>query len=330
MKKFLLFLLSIPWLLLAGSFDDHFGDLKHIRTAEDRNVMGFFLALFDMAVKRTGPAGEIPVTLHFIWLGPMPFPQKSVAYVKSWIDLHPGWKVKFWTDLGKAAPDDRMEVHTLNRFPLQELEECYYKSDNFGERSKILRYAVLLEEGGVYVDHDVQCLKTIAPLRENYDFFCGMEPLGPTIMSSSLNPSPHLLASTAQHPILKAAKKWLMAQWDSLESQYPGSEPSAIHNRVMHRGFKSLTVGIKEAHNRSGRRDAVFPPDYFSLSSRNKAIYTTHRHQGTWHKPKVSRESKEQQLFKDVKREFSRTLLFGFFLAAVNVGLGVYLLRKKI
>ncbi len=329
MKKFLLLLLLIPWSLFAGSFDDHLGDLKHIRTAEDRKLMGFYSALFNMAEKRTGPAGEIPSTLHFIWLGPSSFPAKSVAYVKNWIDLHPGWKVKFWTDLGKAAPDDRMEVHPFNRFPLQELEECYYKSDNFGERSKILRYAVLLEEGGVYVDHDVQCLKTIAPLRKNYDFFCGMELLGRTIMSSSLNPSPHLLASTAQHPILKAAKKWLMVQWDSLESQYPGTEPSAIHNRVMHRGFKSLAVGIKEAHNRSGRRDAIFPPDYFSLSNRNNAIYTTHRHQGTWYKNKLSRESKELRLLKDVKREFSWTLLFGFFLAAVNVGLGVYLLRKQ-
>jgi hypothetical protein len=329
MKKYLVLLLSIPRLLLAGSFDEHFGDLKHVRTTEDRKLMGFYSALFDMAEKRTGPAGEIPATLHFIWLGPRPFPEKSAAYVKNWIDLHPGWKVKFWTDLGKAAPDDRMEVHTLNQFPLQELEECYYKSDNFGERSKILRYAILLEEGGVYIDHDAQCLKTIAPLRENYDFFCGMEPLGPTIMSSSLNPSPHLLASTAQHPILKAAKKWLKENWDSLEAQYPGSEPSAIHNRVMHRAFKSLSVGIKEAHNRSGRRDVVFPPDYFSLPGRDNAIYVTHRPRGTWYKNKLPRESKEERLLKEVKREFSRTLLFGFFLAAANVGLGVYLLRKK-
>lgn len=330
MNKILSILLLVPCCLFAGTFDEHVArgeqSLQSIRTPEDRKLMGFYSALFDMAEKRAGPAGQIPAVLHFIWLGPRPFPPKSAAAVKEWIDFHPGWKVKFWTDLGQAAPDDRMEVHVFDQFPLQELEECYYKSDNFGERSEILRYAILLEEGGVYIDHDLRCLKPIGDLQEKYDFFCGLEPLGPTVLSSSLNPSPHFLASTAQHPILKAAKKWLLSEWDSLESQYPGSDPSAVHNRVMHRGFKSLGIGIKEAHNRSGRKDAVFPPGYFSLPDKKKAIYAVHRHEGTWHKSQPSRENKEKWLIKHTKKESSHTFALCILLVVMNVILGVYLM----
>jgi hypothetical protein len=328
MFKFLM-IFFIPCCLFAGKFDEHLGkaggDMQYIRTPEDRKLLGFFSALFDMAEKRENPIGTIPKTLHFIWLGPKSFPRDSVDKVKGWLDKHPGWKCKFWTDLGQAAPDDRMEVYPFEMFPLQELKEYYYRSDNFGERSEILRYAILLSEGGVYIDHDVQCLKSIESLQENHDFFCGLSPLGPTVLSSSVNPSPHLLAATGQHPILKAAKKWLIQEWDALEMQYIGSDPSAVYNRVQHRSFRALGVGIREAHNRSGRKDAVFPPDFFSLAESKNAIFAVHQHQGTWYKQEIVKDSKVARLFKEVKQEFSRTYALALSLTLVNVGLCAFL-----
>jgi hypothetical protein len=336
MRKFLA-ILFIPCCLFAGKFDEHLeraGEgLQYIRTPEDRKLLGFFSALYDMAEKRVIPIGSIPKTLHFIWLGPKPFPSRSVNKVKRWIDLHPGWKVKFWTDLGKTAPDDRMEVYSFDLFPLYELKECYYRSDNFGERSEILRYATLLNEGGIYVDHDMYCLRALDPLQETHDFFCGLDPLGQSVLSSSVNPSPHLLAATTQHPILKASKKWLIREWDALETQYPGSDPSAVYNRVKHRSFRALGMGVKEAHNRSGRKDAVFPPDFFSLSDHNKAIYAVHQHKGSWYKQETATDRKTAKLFKEIKQEFSNTFALIASLTFVNAGLSallVYpLLRMK-
>jgi hypothetical protein len=290
--------------------------------------LGLFSALFDMAEKREKPAGEIPKILHFIWLGPKPFPESSLANVKGWIDNHTGWKVKFWTDLGQSAPDDRMEVRVFDKFPLEELKELYYRCDNFGERSQILRYSVLISEGGVYIDHDAACVRAIDPLQESHDFFCGMEPLGPTILSSSVNPSPHLLASTPQHPILKSAKKWLIGQWDRLEVQYPGSDLSSVFNRVQRRAFHALSVGIKEAHVRAGRKDVVFPPNYFSLPTRNNALFAWHLHSGSWHQKEGAAETKVERLFEDVRWELNRAYWLSFGLAAVNIALGVFLVFK--
>ena len=132
-----------------------------------------------MAQKREQPAGAIPKTLHFIWLGPKSFPEASIANVKGWVDRHPGWKIKFWTDLGHAAPGRSDGSQCFRRFPLQELKEQYYCSDNFGERSEILRYAVFCNEGGIYVDHDMQCVQSLDPLQETHDFFCGLGASGP-------------------------------------------------------------------------------------------------------------------------------------------------------
>lgn len=332
MKCLLLFLL-LPCVLIGSEFKAHLQkggeDLSYVQTPEDSKRLGLFAGLYDMAKKREASAGEIPKILHVIWLGPASFPASSLSNVKSWIDNHPGWKVRFWTDLGQIAPDDRMEVRAFDQFPLDDLKECYYRCDNFGERSELLRYAVLLHEGGVYVDHDLFCLKAIDTLQETHDFFCGMEPLGPSILSSSVNPSPHLIASTAQHPILKAAKNWLLAEWDRLEAQYPGAQPTAVYNRVQHRGFFALSVGVKEAHARASRKDVVFPPDFFSLPDSKKALYAVHAHSGTWFKEDKGAELKTERLLYEVKEEFGLTWLLCVALAAINLTFGTLYLRKR-
>lgn len=273
-------ILLLPCCVFASEFKKHLEkdkeSLKYLETHEDNKRLGLFSAMFDMAEKRERASGEIPKVMHFVWLGSKPLSSSSIKNVKGWIDKHPGWRVKFWTDLGLAAPDDRMEVRSLDLFPLDELADLYERSDHLGERSQILRYAILLAEGGAYIGHDTVCLLPIDSLQESHDFFCGMELLGPRILSSTVNTSPHIIAATPQHPILKSAKRWLINQWDQVESNFPGSDPSVKFTRVKNRTFNALSVGVKESYARAGRKDVVFPPDYFSLSSKKGALYAIH------------------------------------------------------
>ncbi len=335
-QKIVFILLFLPYCIFASTFKDHLEKehLKFIQTNEDNKRLGFYSALFDMAAKREKPAGEIPKILHFIWLGPDPFPKSSIANINGWIDHHPGWKVRFWTDQGQSAPDDRMEVRVFDMFPLEELKEMYFRSDNFGERSQLLRYAILMSEGGIYIDHDVTCLKSIELLANNNDFFCGMETLGTTVLSSSVNASPHLIASTAQHPILKSSKKWLLNEWDRLEAEYPGTDPALVFHRVQHRTFRALSIGIRQACAKSGRKDVVFPPNYFSLSNPKNALYTAHAHAGSWHQKKDVTELKAQRLLAEVMEESTQAYWMSLLLAAINGALGVviatHFLRKDL
>lgn len=289
-KKIALIFLLLPGCIFTSEFKKHLEkdreSLKYLETHEDNKRLGLFSAMFDMAERREKASGEIPKIMHFIGLGSEPLPSSSVKNVRGWIDKHPGWRVKFWTDQGLAAPDDRMEVRSVDLFPLEELADVYQRSGDLEERSQILRYAILLNEGGAYIDHNTLCLQSIDPLQAGHDFFCGMERLGPRVLSSTVNPSPHIVAATPQHPILKSAKRWLISEWDNVESQFPGADPSAAFVRVKNRSFNALSVGVKESYARAGRKDVVFPPDYFSLFNKNGALYAI-QHRGKSETPWV-------------------------------------------
>jgi mannosyltransferase OCH1-like enzyme len=85
-------------------------------------------------------------------------PDEYERYGESWRRHHPDWELRLWTDA---------ELPEL-RFP-----EAFEKARNFGERSDLLRYEILVREGGVYVDTDVECKQPIDPLLDGVAAFAG-------------------------------------------------------------------------------------------------------------------------------------------------------------
>jgi inositol phosphorylceramide mannosyltransferase catalytic subunit len=101
---------------------------------------------------------EIPRIFHQIWLGPDPLPKEYVAYQRSWAQHHPSWELRLWTE--SDLPDDlvRTEIYERLRRP--------------AERSDLLRFELLARHGGVYLDADFECLRSIESLLEGVTFFC--------------------------------------------------------------------------------------------------------------------------------------------------------------
>jgi hypothetical protein len=97
----------------------------------------------------------IPRTIHRIWLGPDPMPDEFVRYGETWRKHHPGWEHRLWTDadLPQFSPEVQDQAVAVN------------------ERSNILRYEIVYRHGGVYVDTDVECLRSIDPLLKDVDAF---------------------------------------------------------------------------------------------------------------------------------------------------------------
>jgi mannosyltransferase OCH1-like enzyme len=50
-------------------------------------------------------------------------------------------------------------------------------SRNYGEKSDIIKYEIVYRIGGVYIDCDFECLKSLDPLHHAYDFYTGIQPL---------------------------------------------------------------------------------------------------------------------------------------------------------
>lgn len=79
----------------------------------------------------------------------------------TWKTINPSWKVVLWND-------DLIE--DLNIENMSQLSRC----KNFSEKSDILRYELLYQFGGLYVDTDVECLKSIDSLFDR-DFVIFLE-----------------------------------------------------------------------------------------------------------------------------------------------------------
>jgi len=128
-------------------------------------------------------AGMIPRVFHQIWLGAEPFPREYERYRRSWTTHHPGWELRVWTEADLPGDLRRREAAERLRAP--------------AERADILRLELLWREGGVYVDTDFECLRSVEPLLEGHDFVIGLAKPG------RVNNA--FIAAAAGHPLLDRA-----------------------------------------------------------------------------------------------------------------------------
>ncbi|KAJ6436899.1 glycosyltransferase family 32 protein [Purpureocillium lavendulum] len=100
----------------------------------------------------------VPPLLHHIALG-----QRGSRWrdhwettVQSCIDMHHGWEAHMWTD------------ETAANFVAEKFPDVFETWENYSylvERVDALRYMVLYEYGGVILDMDLKCRRTLGPLR---------------------------------------------------------------------------------------------------------------------------------------------------------------------
>jgi len=102
---------------------------------------------------------RIPKKIHQIWLG-SPFPDKYKAWAESWQKFNPDWEYKLWTDanVNEVQLPDRVLFNSIR---------------SMGQKSDYMRYHILNEFGGLYIDTDFECLKSFDPL-SYLDFYTGI------------------------------------------------------------------------------------------------------------------------------------------------------------
>ncbi len=294
---------------------------QYVQTEEDFKNLHFFKTLFEenCALLKKSESLKIPKLIHFIWVGPKSFPQESVENVKSWMTKHPGWRVKFWTDRHRPLPHPAMELCRIEDFPLQYLGSCYEKSDNYGEKSDLLRYEILYREGGVYVDHDIICLEPFDAHHYNYDLYCGLQMPDQTPLNSSVLVTNNLIGAKSRHPVLFESIQWLIQNWDPLELAYPGVDRDAVINRVSHRTFSVLGECLKKFGNKSGNIDIAFPAFYFDAPQQDLAISARHLFSGTWFENETSFEKATRKRLMVLSKKANQTLQLVGLLSVLNL-----------
>ena len=106
---------------------------------------------------------EIPHILHQSWFGgEARIPPVYRAYRVGWRRLHPGWTFRLWDEAGAR---ELVATH----YP--EYLALYDGYPHRIQRIDACRYFILHQQGGVYADLDVECLKPIDELLAGLDFF---------------------------------------------------------------------------------------------------------------------------------------------------------------
>jgi hypothetical protein len=99
--------------------------------------------------------------IHWYWTGG-PMPDWQWAIVRMWENMHPEFEVRGWTD---------DTIPTLRNQDLFDNPKRYSPRSNVGQyRANLLRYELLLDYGGVWVDTDLEPRRHIGPIVEQGAF----------------------------------------------------------------------------------------------------------------------------------------------------------------
>lgn len=107
---------------------------------------------------------RVPRTFHRVWLGGGPIPPEHERFAATFAELHPSWEMRLWTD--EDLPS--LDIGAMER----------ERARSHSELSNLVRYEVLCRHGGVYVDTDVECRRSLAGLLRGADAFAALETPG--------------------------------------------------------------------------------------------------------------------------------------------------------
>lgn len=92
----------------------------------------------------------IPKTVHYCWFGNAPRSDLNKRCMESWYRLLPGYRIKEWNETN--SPIDGAYAGAA------------YARGQWSKVSNYIRLYALYEEGGVYLDTDVEVIKDFSPL----------------------------------------------------------------------------------------------------------------------------------------------------------------------
>jgi mannosyltransferase OCH1-like enzyme len=172
---------------------------------------------------------SIPRQFHRIWLGG-PMPDEFARFGQTWLEQHPGWAMRQWGD--DNLPPLRNQV-------------LFDELESFSAKSDVLRFELLWLYGGVYIDTDFECLRSIEPLLEKVQVFASFE------TDWSVNGA--LMGAVPEHPFIEM----LLDSLPSSVSEHGSANP------VISSGPGFVTRCLEAWKTEGGEPVTLFPASYF-------------------------------------------------------------------
>ena len=243
----------------------------------------------------------IPKKIHYVWLGDKPLPERDAGFIEGWQKLNPGFEARRWTE-----KDVDLEKYPLIKTAIAE--------ERWALASDIIRMWVIYNEGGIYMDTDVELLR---PLDEflKYDGFAGWE--------AKYWFTTAVFGAKAKSPwIEKVLRRYELA--DPEEKITTNTFLKTVHSPAV---YAKDIYGIEldgQTREYAGGKFATFAAEYFApkhyLSGEVEVTDKTvamHHYASTWHS-KAERVKNELALatyktvgrkgYESLERQFHRSL----------------------
>lgn len=215
----------------------------------------------------------IPKIIHYCWFGRGAMPKLAHKCIKSWKKHLPDYEIKEWNE-------DNFDVNIIP------YTEEAYKSKKYAFVSDYARFKILYEEGGIYVDTDVEVLKNLDKFLNN-ETFTGFE--------CNERVAPGLILGSERESV------FMKKMFESYNKSHFIKNDGTLNTETVVQRITEILVksGLKlngEYQKISGL--SVYPTDYFSPKSYatgkihlSSNTYSIHHFAASW-KPKYQKAEK--------------------------------------
>ena len=139
----------------------------------------------------TSQISQIPKIIHQLWIGDKPAPTKMMD---TWRDMNPDYEYVRWSE--DLIRERNIKFVCKNR--IHEMHEINGKAD-------IMRWELLYEYGGIFIDADSFCIKPIDDMLQNTKAFAGWEH---EVLRKGLIAT-GTMGFPPKHPLCLAAIEWI-------------------------------------------------------------------------------------------------------------------------
>lgn len=213
----------------------------------------------------------IPKIIHYCWFGGKPLPKSAGKCINSWKKYFPLYEIKEWNESN----------FDVNMIPFT--QEAY-KAKKFAFVSDVARFWILLREGGVYFDTDVEVISSFDDIISR-GAFMGVEIPSKQGSYPSINPGLGLGAEAGNIVIGRIFEYYKTLHFINDDGmQIPGTVVTHTTN-VLVSDFKL------KPNNNIQQLDSVtiYPVDYFNpfddltgILSRTMNTHSIHWFSKTW------------------------------------------------
>lgn len=179
---------------------------------------------------------------HYLWINHSPHHERSIKMFESL-----GGKIKF--------------IETLPSYHIiKEVVEHSININSFGKASDFLRFTILKDFGGLYLDIDYSVDREITVFNKIFDFYANTENWKGDWLSSSM------IASTKSHPIINGALIYSVEFFENINCQYDEKDISIAT------GPGSISLSYFKYSNIDNNVDVAFPSE-IGQSSKNYGAF---------------------------------------------------------